>query len=59
MALTLVLLVGAALLGRSLVRLAAVDPGYRTTGALVMDLVLGGIGEPDARVRDSPTSRTS
>jgi putative ABC transport system permease protein len=39
-ALTLVLLVGAGLLGRSLTRLLAVDAGYRTEGALVLDLAL-------------------
>ena len=35
---TLVLLVGAGLLGRSFVRLSRVDPGYRTERALVLDL---------------------
>lgn len=40
-ALTLVLLVGAALLAQSFLRLSAVDPGYRTSGpAVVMDLWL-------------------
>lgn len=38
-ALTLVLLAGAGLLGRSFLRLLAVDPGYRTTSALVLDIV--------------------
>ena len=36
--LTLVLLVGAGLLARSFLRLAQVDPGYRTERALVLDL---------------------
>lgn len=39
-ALTLVLLLGAGLLGRSLLQLLAVDPGFRTEGAVVMDLSL-------------------
>ncbi|HEX6059009.1 MAG TPA: ABC transporter permease [Gemmatimonadaceae bacterium] len=40
MAMTLVLLVGAGLLARSFLRLLAVDPGYRTDGALVLDVAL-------------------
>jgi predicted permease len=36
-AMTLVLLVGAGLLAQSFLRLSAVDPGYRTSGALVID----------------------
>jgi putative ABC transport system permease protein len=38
MALTLVLLVGAGLLARSFLRLAQIDPGYRTERALVLDI---------------------
>jgi predicted permease len=38
MALTLVLLVGAGLLGRSFLQLARLDPGYRTERALVLDI---------------------
>jgi len=37
-ALTLVLLVGAGLLARSFLRLAQIDPGYRTERALVLDI---------------------
>ncbi|MEJ7810827.1 MAG: ABC transporter permease [Gemmatimonadaceae bacterium] len=37
-ALTLVLLVGAGLLGRSFMRLVSVNPGYRTERAIVLDL---------------------
>jgi len=40
LALALVLLVGAALLGRSLMRLLALDPGYRTEDVAVLSLVL-------------------
>ena len=38
MALTLVLLIGAGLLARSFLRLAQIDPGYRTERALVLDI---------------------
>ena len=40
MALTLVLLVGAGLLGKSFYRLLRTDPGFRTDGAVAMDLSL-------------------
>ena len=39
-ALTLVLLVGAGLLGRSFLQVVTTDPGYRTDGAVVMTLSL-------------------
>jgi ABC-type antimicrobial peptide transport system permease subunit len=40
LATTLILLVGAGLLGRSLLRVLAVDPGFRTEGVVTMDLGL-------------------
>jgi predicted permease len=51
-ALTLVLLVGAGLLARSFLRLAQVDPGYRTDRALVLDIAPSvPEGEPGLRER--------
>ena len=40
LATTLLLLVGAGLLGRSLLRVLSVDPGFRTEGVLTMELAL-------------------
>jgi predicted permease len=56
-AMTLVLLVGASLLARSFLRLSDVDPGYRTSGALVVDAFLPDDEDGDpvldvARTRD-------
>jgi putative ABC transport system permease protein len=66
-ALTLVLLVGAGLLARSFLRLIAVNPGYRTAGAVVLDLSMAWpesetdvarqrqfLDELTARLRDLP-----
>ncbi len=41
LAMTLLLLVGAGLLGRSLLRVLSVDPGFRTEQVVTMDLALG------------------
>jgi putative ABC transport system permease protein len=48
-ALTVVLLVGAGLIGRSVLNLLDEDPGYRTDGALVMDIWLPAEVEAGAR----------
>ena len=47
LAITLVLLTGAGLLGRSLLRVLSVDPGFRTDHIVTVDLALSPV-EPDA-----------
>lgn len=54
MAMTVVLLIGAALLGRSLLRVLSIDPGFRTDGIIAMDLALPYSDDPAARARLSP-----
>ena len=51
MGLTVVLLVGAALLGRSLLRVLSVDPGFRTDGIVTMDLAMPDADDPQAKAR--------
>ncbi len=52
-ALTTVLLVGAALLGRSFVGLLAVDPGYRDDGAVRVQLSQAGGGDREAALANA------
>ena len=54
MAITVVLLIGAALLGRSLLRVLSVNPGFRTEGIVAMDLALPYSEDPEAKARLSP-----
>jgi putative ABC transport system permease protein len=54
LAITLVLLIGAALLGRSLLRVLSVDPGFRTDRILAIDLPKPYSDEPDAKTRLIP-----
>ena len=51
LAITLVLLVGAGLLGRSMLRVLTVDPGFRTDHILTMDLALPPAEEGAAKAR--------
>jgi predicted permease len=62
LALALVLLVGAALLGRSFLRLLAVDPGYRTEGIAVLSMVLPPVrdeaqGRAQVQLQETLTAR--
>jgi putative ABC transport system permease protein len=50
-AFTIVLLVGAGLLARSFMHVLAVDPGYRTANALILDLTGNFPADPQARRR--------
>ena len=50
-ALTLVLLAGTALLARSFTQLLAVDPGYRTDGGTLLDVVMPFPSDPAAAAR--------
>lgn len=50
-AMTLVLLAGAALLGRSLMAVMSVDPGFSLEDGLVVELSIPGDGSPEARSR--------
>lgn len=52
-AMTIVLLAGAGLLMRSFGQLLAVDPGYRTEGAVVMDVMLPTVQDPQAVVQNT------
>jgi putative ABC transport system permease protein len=51
LAITVVLLVGAALLGRSLLRVLSVDPGFRTDHVVTMDLAVPSSDDPAAKAR--------
>jgi predicted permease len=50
-AITVVLLVGAALLGRSLLRVLDVNPGFRTDGIIAMDLGMPDSDDPNAKTK--------
>jgi predicted permease len=54
MAITVVLLTGAALLGRSLAHALSIDPGFRTDGIIAMDLAVPYSEDPGAKARLSP-----
>jgi predicted permease len=53
-AMTVVLLIGAALLGRSLLRVLSVDPGFRTDGIVAIDLAMPYSDDASVKARLSP-----
>jgi putative ABC transport system permease protein len=54
MAMSVVLIIGATLLGRSLLRVLSVDPGFRTDGIIAMDLAMPAADDPQAKARLAP-----
>jgi putative ABC transport system permease protein len=51
LAVTMTLLIGAGLLGRSLMRVLSVDPGFRTEHVVTIDLALPSAFAPDQKIR--------
>jgi putative ABC transport system permease protein len=51
LAITMTLLIGAGLLGRSLLRVLSVDPGFRTENVVTLDMALPPAFEPQMKVR--------
>jgi putative ABC transport system permease protein len=51
LATTMVLLIGAGLLGRSLLRVLSVNPGFRTEHIVTVDLALSSVYEPETKLR--------
>ena len=51
LAITMTLLIGAGLLGRSLMRILSIDPGFRTEHVVTIDLALSPAFKPDQKIR--------
>lgn len=51
LAITMTLLIGAGLLGRSLLRVLSIDPGFRTEHVVTIDLALPQAFKPDQKIR--------